>query len=386
MAWASSNTQFRVSASAGIFAISRLFVPGQTIGDAKDWLAVGLSLAGVTRFDKTIRFDNAVYVAGVSAPDAAGLWLAVQWGNRSDGARDGKVAVVRLSTAGKLGSSHKLKNVQDCICQLALRRDGELTLFSIPLNNANQSSIAALVDRILLGVEDRLPDTEAAQLLSQQLRLDQLAPILNEARHVFVVADGALRRLPSHLLPVGEDRLGAHVPSSTLPSTWTFALRRQVASEPLRSRSVMAAGDPTLHFVNCRDFPELSLPADQLHRDVLCLGMPGGLSDLLNDAQALLGGPTPLLRDAATRTALEGPAPETAGILLFGTHGVVPDPTGGEVPGLDEPALVLTPNKRDSAQDGLLRASDIAQMSWDNAWLAILAACRTGRPSDNELS
>ncbi len=171
LAWASSNTQFRVSASAGIFAISRLFVPGQTIGVAKDWLAVGLSLAGVTRFDKTIRFDNAVYVAGVSAPDAAGLWLAVQWGNRSDGARDGKVAVVRLSTAGKLGSSHKLKNVQDCICQLALRRDGGLWLLGFDRTaiivgvDANGKERARL-DGVRQGAFDLLPDDRALVITS----------------------------------------------------------------------------------------------------------------------------------------------------------------------------------------------------------------------------
>lgn len=126
-ALANGTTQFRVSA-AGIFAISSQFKSGQTVGNAKDWLAVGLSLAGVPRFDKTINFDNAVYIAGVSAPDAAGLWLVLEWGNRSDGAQDGKVAAVRLSAAGKLGSSHRIDNAQDCICQLALRRDGGLWL------------------------------------------------------------------------------------------------------------------------------------------------------------------------------------------------------------------------------------------------------------------
>ena len=126
LAAAGGVTQLRVSPSAGVFAISSQFKSGQSVGNAKDWLAVGLSLAGVPRFDKTISFDKAVYIAGVSAPDAAGLWLVLEWGNRSDGAQDGKVAVVRLSAAGKLGSSQRIDNAQVCICQLALRHDGGL--------------------------------------------------------------------------------------------------------------------------------------------------------------------------------------------------------------------------------------------------------------------
>lgn len=127
-AMASSIKFLQVSASAGIFAIGGRFVGGRPSSLEKDWLAAGLSLGGVPRFEKTIRFKDAVDVVGASAPDAAGLWLVAQWGNRSDGANGGKVAVARLSASGKLGSSEKIKDAQVCLCQLALRRDGGLWL------------------------------------------------------------------------------------------------------------------------------------------------------------------------------------------------------------------------------------------------------------------
>lgn len=167
---ASGITQFRVSASAGVFAISSRFSSDQS-GSAKDWLAVGLSLAGVPRFDKTISFDKAVYIAGVSEPDAAGLWLVLEWGNRSDGAQNGKVAVVRLSAAGKLGSSQRIDNAQVCICRLALRRDGGLWLLvfdqtaSVVGVDAKGKQRARL-DGVSQGSLDLLPDDRALVITS----------------------------------------------------------------------------------------------------------------------------------------------------------------------------------------------------------------------------
>lgn len=209
---ASGATQFRVSASAGIFAISSQFKSGQSIGNAKDWLAVGLSLAGVPRFDKTISFDNAVYVAGVSAPDAAGLWLVVAWGNRSDGAQGGKVAVARLSGAGKLGSSHRIDNAQDCICQLALRRDGGLWLSvfdrtAILVGVDASGRERARLDGIGQGPFDLLPDDRA------------------------LVITGGSRSQPMRAVRVGFDQPNEPWPQLTLPVRRRLVSVEAVASD-----------------------------------------------------------------------------------------------------------------------------------------------------------
>ncbi len=96
--------------------------------------------------------------------------------------------------------------------------------------------------------------------------------------HVFVVPDGHLRRLPSHFLPVGTARLGDVANSSTIASIWGFAALRNLGPATVRSKAVYAIGDPELHHVSCNLFP---LPKTAVHREVLCLGKPGGLEDLL---------------------------------------------------------------------------------------------------------
>ena len=120
------------------------------------------------------------------------------------------------------------------------------------------------------------------------------------------------------------------------------------------------------------------------HHEVMCLGKPGGLETFVRQAHELLGGPTPVLGPEATREAMNGTAPQEAGVLLFGTHGLIPETK--EISYLEEPALVLSPDSADSEEDGLLLASQVAELRLDDSWLAILAACRTGTPSGTDVS
>jgi len=72
-------------------------------------------------------------------------------------------------------------------------------------------------------------------------------------------------------------------------------------------------------------------------------------------------------------------------IVYFATHGLV----AGEVKGLAEPALVLTiPAKPSPDDDGLLKASDVAQLKLNADWV-VLSACNTvagDRPGAEALS
>jgi CHAT domain-containing protein len=73
-------------------------------------------------------------------------------------------------------------------------------------------------------------------------------------------------------------------------------------------------------------------------------------------------------------------------IIAFATHGLL----AGEFKGVAEPALVLTPpNKATQIDDGLLTASEIANLKLDANWV-ILSACNTaapeGRPGAEGLS
>ena len=73
-------------------------------------------------------------------------------------------------------------------------------------------------------------------------------------------------------------------------------------------------------------------------------------------------------------------------VLAFATHGLI----AGDIKGLAEPALVMTPPEVGSEQnDGLLTASEIALLDLDADWV-ILSACNTaaadGTPGGEGLS
>jgi CHAT domain-containing protein len=59
-------------------------------------------------------------------------------------------------------------------------------------------------------------------------------------------------------------------------------------------------------------------------------------------------------------------------IVAFATHGLM----AGDVPGLDQPALALSPRSGMELEDGLLKLDDILKLSLD-ADLVVLSACNT---------
>ena len=81
-----------------------------------------------------------------------------------------------------------------------------------------------------------------------------------------------------------------------------------------------------------------------------------------------------LLGDAATEERVRAESAQMRNVVLFATHGLL----GGEIGGLREPALVLTPPVEASGQsnDGLLQASEIAALGMA-ADFVILSACNS---------
>jgi CHAT domain-containing protein len=108
-----------------------------------------------------------------------------------------------------------------------------------------------------------------------------------------------------------------------------------------------------------KNLPSLPESADELRVVANTLGAP---------AESLILG-----SDATERALRQRPLNDYR-VISFATHAIV----AGEVEGVTEPALVLTPGKEgsNSQNDGLLTASEIANLSLD-ANLVILSACNT---------
>jgi CHAT domain-containing protein len=112
-------------------------------------------------------------------------------------------------------------------------------------------------------------------------------------------------------------------------------------------------------------------------------------ADELRDAAKTLGATESdlLLGSRATERELRNQPLNDFRVISFATHALV----AGEIDGITEPALVLTPGTGDYSQknDGLLTATEIASLTLD-ANLVILSACNTaasdGRASGRGLS
>jgi CHAT domain-containing protein/Tfp pilus assembly protein PilF len=244
-------------------------------------------------------------------------------------------------------------------------------------------------------------------------------------RKLLIVPSDALNRLPMHVLltePVGDDSLESLKDApwlvrrhaiTVLPSVSSLAILRrpgaatsEAGTGPGERHPYFALANPLLvgpegndrsafAVAGCRQDirPRSQVVAsivkgpDSFFRggmaDVARLRTLAPLPDTAAEVCAVardLGvtGDHVLLSDAATETrlrALNGQAGALRRyrVLHFATHGLV----SGELKGLTEPALVLTPPEEASpTDDGLLTASEVAELKLD-ADLVILSACNT---------
>lgn len=237
---------------------------------------------------------------------------------------------------------------------------------------------------------DQFP-IEASRRLHDALFPPALAPKHKAANRVFMPASGALATIPvASLLTRNFDR-------SLEPRDWPWLLadksvqvrvslsdNKETSPERRAEMRFFGIGNPATGAVSAPAFADT--------------GSRPGLSDLFRgtpDARALADLPAlpetgeelreiaralgedrgmVLTGDNATEAAVRKADLSAYDVLAFATHGLV----SGEINGLIEPALVLTPIEGDGSEnDGLLTASEIAALQIDADWV-ILSACNTG--------
>ncbi|MCH7929915.1 MAG: CHAT domain-containing protein [Proteobacteria bacterium] len=232
-------------------------------------------------------------------------------------------------------------------------------------------------------------------------------PMLDGARHVFVVPDAALQSLPLGVLVTEAPKrrvrrfaayrdvpwLAKRYALTTLPAVSSLRALRRFAKAASAKRPFVGFGDPK--FGNA--------PGKTRGADAAVLFTRGAVADVdsvrnlprLPDtadevialAKALgVDESTVYLQDRATEARVRSMDLSEYRVLAFATHGLV----SGELEGVAEPALALTPPEVGTAEDdGLLTASEIATLDLDADWV-ILSACNTaaadGTPGAEGLS
>ena len=200
--------------------------------------------------------------------------------------------------------------------------------------------------------------------------------LLDASEHILIASGGALTRVPfAALAPQASSLADAdwvirRHSLSTLASL--SALGKAPGRDTVRSARVVAIGAPNLGGdglavlrssrmlapgASVNDLPPLPEALAELNALSLVLGTQDSVLLTGDDA-----------REASVLTAIAQPA----NVIAFATHGLLE----GDLAGLAEPALVLTPNDGD---DGLLTASEIASLDMDADWV-VLSACNTGGP------
>ena len=232
-------------------------------------------------------------------------------------------------------------------------------------------------------------------------------PLLGGICHLLVVPDGALQSLPLGVLiteePQGEFEdfsgyrqvpwLARKYAMTTLPSVSSLGALRRFAKAARARKAFLGIGDPLLegHPQEGRGVEIAALFTARGGADVREVRALPALPETADELKALAkalgaGDDSVLLRENATEGRVRTTDLSDYRVLAFATHGLV----AGDLEGLAEPALVLTPPATATADDdGLLTASEVAMLKLDADWV-ILSACNTaaadGTPGADGLS
>ncbi len=251
--------------------------------------------------------------------------------------------------------------------------------------NGNGRAVTALADRIRTSIDDArlVPDarpapfdTVAALALYRALLPGHLGmDVANKAEWLFP-ASGLASNIPQALLLTRPAERG----HGLARASW---LIRRHAVSVISDFTMPTAGGSRIvdsSFVGIGD-PALSLPSQRPVEDAATTNaigalpaLPGASAELAKMAAAFSGKTHVVVQHDATEAAVKAFDFTPYSVVAFATHGL----TSAEVNGLSEPALVLTPpGAKSGDDDGLLTASEIAQLNIPADWV-ILSACNSG--------
>jgi CHAT domain-containing protein len=256
--------------------------------------------------------------------------------------------------------------------------------------------------------ERKLFDLGLAHELYETL-LGPVEGLIKDKRHLVVVPSGALTALPFHLLVMEKPTVAVpqvnspgdlaayrdaawllkHHSVSVQPSVASLKALRVLARKDEAKEPLVGFGDPVFNageedrpgaeqrsVVATRSYTEFWKGVD-IDRSMLSKALPR-LPETAAELQAVaqnLGAPQSSihLRADASERIVKHAALSDYRVVYFATHGLV----AGEIKGLAEPSLALTlPKRPTDVDDGLLTASEVAQLKLNADWV-VLSACNT---------
>jgi len=296
-------------------------------------------------------------------------------------------------------------------------RSDESTAYTVELG---VSEIEQMVSQLRSGIDPATGRIKAFDVgLAHELYRRLLSPaesMLVGVDHLFVVPEGPLESLPFHLLVTedpgevslpglkGSGQRGFTVASdttqvttdtdlgyqdiawlakryaiTTLPSIASLRALRVFAKRAEATEPFIGFGDPVL---GGQSGDSKGLQVASFFRGAVAnvdevrqlSSLPETETELRAMAQYLGANDDAIyLRERATESQVKSVILNQSKVVAFSTHGLV----SGELKGLAEPALVLTPPETGTEHDdGLLTASEVAQLKLDADWV-ILSACNT---------
>ncbi len=238
-------------------------------------------------------------------------------------------------------------------------------------------------------------DTALAHELYRQL-VEPVASELAGAGTVYVVPDGPLASLPLGVLVTSPPPsppadlagyrdvawLADEFAMTVLPAASSLRALRVFAARARAAKPFLGVGDPVLDGAPGGGTGALLPMLYESETDKVDLAvlrgmprLPDTASELAQIAASLMAPPEEALRLGrdASESVLRRAMLDDYRIVGFATHGLL----AGEMAGVPEPALVLTPPDEISADnDGLLTAGEIAQLKFNADWV-VLSACNT---------
>jgi len=261
----------------------------------------------------------------------------------------------------------------DRVVTLALTADGFAAGTAATPLHAGRKLIARVRASLEAGLERDEPfDTASAHALHRLIFTPDVARLTRGKARLIFPASGALAQIPPAVLVTAPPRRDAAprwlIRDHAIVLSPGLGVRPRQASAP--ARFFAGIGAPAL-----APPPATRAALRGMAVDIESIralpSLPGAREELEALSAAFAGEGTLLLTGAAATEAAVRSAPlADYRILAFATHGLV----GGQIAGLDQPALVMTPGE--AGDDGLMTASEIARLRLAADWI-ILSACNS---------